>query len=152
MALSIGASSASAQTTPQPIPALLPDKTTIRAGGPMPIDGMWRIDVAHARVRIEGGRMYALDPWVHLFAFRIMPGMVVVRNIVRQGPGHYTGDDLPNLGPMTAKLNDNQQLEVHIQGTLAPIDIVLTSLQPDDPRGFRREREDQLSAEQSAQR
>ena len=46
----------------------------LRPGKPMPIDGMWRIDSVGARVRIEGGRIFALDPWVHLFIWQILPG------------------------------------------------------------------------------
>ena len=138
--LAIGAEAVGAQTQLQPLPALLPDKTTLPPGDPMPIDGMWRIDAVSARVRIEGGRIFALDPWVHLLVWKVLPGMVVTKDLKRTGPGIYEGDDLPNLGPWKGTLNGNQQLEVHIQGQLAPIDLVLTALQPDDPAALRRER------------
>ena len=130
----------------QPVPALLPDKTTEPPGPPMPIDGIWRIDAVGARVRIEGGRMFALDPWLHLFVMQIKPGMIVTKDIERVGPGRYTGYDLPNLGTWTGTLNDNQQLQVRIAGKLAPIELVLTSLAPDDVKTFRAEREAQLRA------
>lgn len=140
------ASAESASGQAQPVPALLPDKTAVRPGDPMPIDGMWRIDPLSARVRIEGGRIYALDPWVHLLIWQVMPGMVVTRNLERTAPGEYTGDDLPNLGRWVGVLNDNQQLVVDIAGTLGPLHLTLTALQPDDPGAFRRERAAQSEA------
>ena len=140
------AAGAAAQTQLQPLPAMLPDKTTLPPGPPLPIDGMWRLDAVSARVRIEGGRIFALDPWLHLLVWRILPGMVVTKDVARTGPGTYAGEDLPSLGPWSATLNDNQQLAVHIDGKLGPVDLVLTLLQPDDPAAFRAERAAQEAA------
>lgn len=145
-ALGAWSTAAHAQGKPEPVPALLPDKTTLPPGPPMPIDGMWRIDSVGARVRIEGGRIYALDPWIHLFVFKVMPGQVVTKDLVRTAPGEYQGEDLPNVGLWSARLNDNQQLEVAIKGKLAPIQVVLTALMPDSPAALRREREEQIEA------
>jgi hypothetical protein len=141
------AATARAQTI-QPLPALLPDKTSVMPGEPMPIDGMWRIDEVGARVRIEGGRIFALDSWVHLIIWKVLPGQIVTRDLERQSAGHYTGKDLPNQGDWTATLNGNQQLKVHIQGALGPIDVVLTALMPDSPEALRQEREKQTAMKQ----
>lgn len=143
---------AQAQGKPEPVPALLPDKTTIPPGEPMPIDGVWRIDSLGARVRIEGGRIYAVDPWIHLFVFKILPGQVVTKELARTGPGEYQGEDLPNSGLWRGTLNDNQQLEVVIKGKLAPIQVVLTALMPDSPVALRKERAEQIGVRSGATR
>lgn len=145
-ALAGEATTAVAQQKPEPVPALLPDKSTIPPGPPTPIDGVWRIDSLGARVRIEGGRIYAVDPWIHMFVFKVMPGQVVTKDVVRTAPGRYQGEDLPNMGLWAATLNDNQQLEVTIKAKLAPLQLVLTSIMPDSPQALRRERAEQIGA------
>lgn len=69
------------------IPAFLPMAHTVAKTQPMPIDGTWTISATGKQIRIEGGRAYAVDPWVHLFVLKIQPNMVVIKDIKPTGPG-----------------------------------------------------------------
>jgi len=87
------------------IPAFLPHADTVPMNEPMAIDGVWKmVNNSNKKIRIEAGRMYAVDSWVHLLALNIEPGMVTVQNISASTPGNYSGDDLVLLAPMKAKL------------------------------------------------
>ena len=63
------------------IPAFLPMMTAVPVTQAQPIDGIWTISSLGKRIRIEGGRAYAVDPWVHMFVLKIQPGMVVIKDI-----------------------------------------------------------------------
>ncbi len=71
--LSASFTSAHAQGQVPQVPAFLPNETDVPMGQKLPIDGDWIISTIHKRIRIEGGRAYALDPWVHLFVLKIEP-------------------------------------------------------------------------------
>ena len=101
------------------IPAFLPKVDSVPASGKSRIDGVYRISSIGKRIRIERGRAYALDPWLHLFVLKIEPRMVVVKNIRRQS-GQYVGEDLPLLGAWTATPN-NGNLDVTVAGAFGPV-------------------------------
>ena len=121
-----------AQGTPS-IPAFLPLSHQVAETEALPIDGVWTISTIGKRIRIERGRAYAVDPWLHLFVLKVQKDMVVLRDFRRLGPGHYRADDLPLLGPATFTLNPNGNLNVHVQGSLGPVAYNLIQQQVDDP-------------------
>ena len=116
-------SSANAQQAAQipEIPAFLPMAHTIPAGSPSAIDGTWRISSLGKRIRIEGGRAYALDSWLHLFVLKIQPNMVVIKNIRRVGRNKYSGEDLPLMGKWQAIKDTSGALTVSVAGVLGPV-------------------------------
>lgn len=108
------------------VDALLPYKNTIKAGPQMPIDGVYKISSTGTRIRIEGGRGYALDEWIQLF-FRIRPNIVTMQNIQRVKAGSYTGYDLPLLSNAVLKLNSDGTLKVDVKTIIGPANFVLTT-------------------------
>lgn len=115
------------------IPAFLPNKYSVPATQPTPIDGVWVISSIGKRVHIERGRTWAVDPWVHMFVLRIQPDMVVGKNLVRLGPGRYVADDLPLMGKAQIHLNPDGNLSVNVQGALGPAAFTLIRQAPDHP-------------------
>ena len=100
--------------------AFLPAREAVAAGEPMAIDGDYTISTIGKRIRFEGGRAYAVDPWLHGFTLKVRPGMVVIRDIQKTGSGQYTGQDLPLMGPATMSVMENGALDVAVRGTLGP--------------------------------
>ncbi len=121
------------------IPAFLPDRYSEAATTPLPIDGLWRINTIRKKVRIEAGRVYAVDGWLHLFVLRIKPDMVVMRNVERTGVGEYRADDLPLMGPATLRLGADGNLNVSVQSTFGPVQYKLQRLEPQYPEAFQAE-------------
>lgn len=102
----------------------LPYSTAVPATAPMAIDGTYAISTIGKRIRIEGGRAYAVDGWLHMMSLRIKPGMVVMRNFTETGNGTYQADDLPLMGRATLSEMPNGSLQVSIKGTI-PAQYVL---------------------------
>jgi len=119
-----------AQPIPQ-IPAFLPYSETVPTSEALPIDGIWRISSIGKRIRIEKGRAFALDPWLHLFVLKIERGMVVIKDIARDGSGGYQGADLPAMGRWNAQLESSGNLSVTVAGMLGPIRYRLIPMQLD---------------------
>ena len=117
----------------QHIPALLPMADSIPATGSMDIDGVWRVSTIGKNIRIEGGRAYAIDSWLHLFTLEVKPNMVVIRNIMPDGNGGYTGEDLPLMGKWQAKLAGDGALDVYVAGALGPASYRLLPVEVDTP-------------------
>jgi hypothetical protein len=82
------------------IPAFLPVMTDVPMTEKLPIDGEWMVNTIRKRIRIEGGRAYAVDPWLHLFVLKVEPLMVVLKELRRTGPGQYS--DHPDLDRLSA--------------------------------------------------
>ncbi len=122
------------------IPAFLPWSHDVPMTEKLPIDGEWMITAIRKRIRIEGGRAYAVDSWLHLFVLKIEPMMVVQKQWRRTGPGEYAGEDLPLMGPFTATLNPNGQMTMRIQGVMGPVTLTLVPVRADDQRRFDREK------------
>jgi hypothetical protein len=144
--LSASITTARAQGQIPQVPAFLPNETDVPMGQKLPIDGDWIINTIQKRIRIEGGRAYALDPWLHLLVLKIEPLMVVLENIHRTGPGRYSGQDLPLMGPLTATLGPDGSLSVSVAGAMGPARYSLIPVRLDDPQSFAQERSGQYVA------
>lgn len=131
------------------IPAFLPSMTAVPAAAPLPIDGEWVIDSIRKRIRIEGGRAYAVDSWLHLFVLKIEPMMVVIKDITRTDMGQYSGSDLPLMGKWTAQLLPNGTLKVTVAGAFGPVNYNLTPVRVDDQGTFDMEKSGQYSPDDS---
>ena len=117
------------------IPAFLPMMTAVPATAAQPIDGIWTISSLGKRVRIEGGRAYAVDPWVHMFVLQIQPGMVVIKDIRSAGHGSFTGSDLPLMGAWNASIGVSGVLDVQV-AAMIPVRYQLLPMQLDNPTWF----------------
>lgn len=124
--------SACAVQPSQQIPAFLPMADNVPRSEPTDIDGIWRVSTIGKNIRIEGGRAYAIDGWLHLFTLKIEPGMVVIRNITQDGVGGYSGEDLPLMGKWQAKRAANGTLDVFVAGTFGPVNYQLIPVSLDD--------------------
>ena len=130
-------SSASAQTMQVPeIGAFLPSVVDVAPAEPMVIDGLWKISSLNKMVRIDRGRIYAIDGWKHMFILVIQPGMVVIQNLKETTPGTYTGDDLPLSGPLKARLTGDRILDVTVQGALGEVRYQMIPQQLDEQGPF----------------
>ncbi|GAA6153256.1 hypothetical protein [Pseudoteredinibacter isoporae] len=130
------------------IPAFLPWSHDVPMTDKLPIDGEWMITAIRKRIRIEGGRAYAIDSWLHLFVLKIEPMMVVQKQWRRTGPGEYAGEDLPLMGPFTATLNPNGQMTMRIQGVMGPVTLTLVPVRADNQKRFDREKSGKLEDEE----
>ncbi len=126
----------SAQTQ---IPAFLPTVGEVSPGQPMPLDGTWLINTINKKIRIEAGRAYAVDGWLHLFVLKIEPGMVVIRDITPTAPGEYSGEDLPLMGKWNAKVVADRSLSVTVAGAMGPISYKLVPIQLDNREWYSKE-------------
>lgn len=112
--------------------AFLPDKYSVAETQALPIDGVWTVSSIRKKIRIERGRAYAVDPWLHMFTLKVRPDMVVLQNFERTSAGQYTADDLPLLGPATMQLKPDGNLSVHVKGALGPAAYTLIKREADD--------------------
>ncbi len=108
------------------VPALLPNKDAVPATQPMAIDGDWRVNTIGKIIRIEGGRAYAVEGWVHAFVFKVQPDMVTIRNINQTAEDEYVGDDLPLMGKVTMKVVSPDRIEASVPGLFGPVRYTLT--------------------------
>jgi len=122
-----------------PIPAVLPDKDVVARNTVTPVDGVWRINTLGKRVRIEAGRVYAVDPWLHLGTMQIQPGMVVIQNFQRAGTAHFVGDDLPLQGRFDGYLRPHGRIEVTVLGALGPARYELQPVDLDNATAYKAE-------------
>ncbi len=116
--------------------AFLPDKYSVSETQALPIDGVWTISSIRKKIRIERGRAYAVDPWLHMFTLKVRPDMVVLQNFERTSAGVYTADDLPLLGPATMQLKPDGNLSVRVKGALGPVAYTLIKREADDKRAL----------------
>jgi MAC/Perforin domain-containing protein len=111
------------------IPGMLPNKNDVPQTERSPIDGDWMISVNNKRIRIESGRAYALDTWLHALIWTIQPDMVVLQNIETMGNGLFEADDLPLLGRARIQQLDSGELDVTVSTALGPVNYQLQPLQ-----------------------
>ncbi len=138
----MSSSFAYAQTGIPQIPAFLPLSHTVPpTSEAMPLDGVWNITSINKRIRIERGRAYAVDSWLHLFVLQVQPNMVVIKDIVKTGAGEYSGNDLPLLGTATFKANASGNLDVTVMAPLGPIRYVLAAVDLEDRNWFEQDRD-----------
>lgn len=129
------------------IPAFLPMAHTVPQTQASPIDGEWVINTIGKRIRIQGGRAYAVDSWLHMFVLEIKPLMVVIKDIQRVGPGQYRGADLPLVGEWNAQLGSDGTLTVSVASILGPVKYALMPVTQDDPRAFADEKSGNYNAD-----
>ena len=98
------------------IPAFLPNKDAVPQTQAMAIDGDWRVNTINKVIRIERGRAYAVEGWLHAFVLRVQPDMVTIRNIQQINDAEYVGDDLPMMGRVTMKLVAPDRIEASVPG------------------------------------
>lgn len=103
------------------IPAFLPTKDSVQASEPLPIDGDWRISTIGKVIRIEGGRAYAMEPWLHAFVLQVQPNMVVLQDIRQTGDGRYSARDLPLVGNASLRRVSADQIDVEVPGLLGTL-------------------------------
>jgi len=132
---------ATAQVIPQvpQIPAFLPMFDSIAPTPPQPLDGTWLITSIRKKIRIEGGRAYAVDGWVHMMVLKVEPGMVVIKDIAPTAPGKYTGNDLPLLGTWDARVEADRSIAVTVKTAMMPISYKLVPMQLDNPQWYAQE-------------
>lgn len=119
------------------IPGMLPNAASVPATSPMPVDGTWLIQSTGKKLRIEGGRAYAVDSWVHMFVFQINPGMVITRNVKPTGPGKYSAESLIWMGGETWEI----QADRNIAGVVQGVPFTLVPVQLDNPQWYAQEME-----------
>lgn len=104
--------------------AMLPDRSAVAETDALPIDGIWTISTIKRRIRIEKGRAYALDGWTHALVLKVLPDMVIFRDIKRGAAGEYEADDLP-LGAK-AKMTLQADGNLNVRSSTFPIAIKYT--------------------------
>lgn len=134
----IGTLQAQIPQAPQ-IPAFLPRADQVPVTQSMPLDGTWIINTIGKKIRIEGGRAFAIDGWLHLFVLDIQPGMVVIKNIIPTGPGQYSAEDLPLMGKWTADVQADRSIKVTVAGAIGPVSYKLTPTQIDNQQWYDQE-------------
>ncbi|MEP1448229.1 MAG: hypothetical protein ABJK37_19150 [Paraglaciecola sp.] len=126
-----------AQVTQIPeISAFLPSITDVKPKEVTPLDGLWTISSLDKTVRIDRGRIYAIDGWTHLFVLKIQPGMVVNHPFKQQSLGVFVGDDLPLQGSLKAVLTGDRILDINVDGALGPVNYQMIPQQLDDSDTF----------------
>ncbi|GAA6184020.1 MULTISPECIES: hypothetical protein [Alteromonadaceae] len=118
------------------IGAFLPSITDVKPKEVSAIDGLWTISSLDKVVRIDRGRIYAIEGWTHLFVLKIQPGMVVIHPFQQQSPGVFVGDDLPLQGPLKAVLTGDRVLDVDVDGALGQVNYQMIPRQLDDNEAF----------------
>jgi hypothetical protein len=121
------------------IPAFLPSVESVAPTAPQPLDGTWLIPSIRKKIRIEGGRAYAVDGWLHMMVLKIEPGMVVIQDITPTAPGKYSGNDLPLLGSWEATVENDRSLAVTVKTALMPVPYKLVPMQLDNPGWYAQE-------------
>ena len=106
------------------IDGFLPTVYEVPASQPLPIDGVYTISTIKKKIRIEGGRAYAVDGWNFALFMRIQPNMVTAMNFVQTGPNTYEADDLPLMGRANMVVQPNGWIDVKTRGG-APYDYQL---------------------------
>ncbi|RLU01079.1 hypothetical protein [Ketobacter sp.] len=126
-----------AQTMQVPeVGAFLPSIVEVKPGKVTPVDGLWSISSLAKIVRIDRGRIYAIEGWNHLLIFKIKPGMVVITPFQEEAKGIYSGQDLPLQGPLKAILTGDRILDVTVAGAMGEVRYQLIPQQLDDPDAF----------------
>lgn len=107
------------------IDAFLPSRYEVEPTDVLPIDGIWTISTIKKRIRIEKGRAYALDGWTHAMILKVLPEMVVLRNIRRTSAGKYEGDDLPLIAKAEMSLRSDGNINVSAKTFPFPVKYTL---------------------------
>lgn len=107
------------------IDGFLPNKADVELSDSLPIDGIWKISTIKKRIKIEKGRAFAIDGWTHAFMLKILPDMVIFKNVQRTGNGQYEADDLPLLAKAAMTLKPDGNIAVRVKTSPFPISYTL---------------------------
>lgn len=118
----------------------LHNRYDIAPGDMLPIDGVWTISTNKKRIRIERGRAFAVDSWVHLIVTRVYPDQVVLTEMTRTDAGQYSGKDNLLQGKTTMKLRKDGNIDVRVGTFPFPTKYTLIREGVDDPEAYARER------------
>ncbi|MFW8591455.1 hypothetical protein ACOI22_11680 [Glaciecola sp. 2405UD65-10] len=118
------------------IGVFFPSITKVKPKEVSVVDGLWSVSSIDKVVRIDRGRIYAIDGWLHMFVLNIKPGTVVIHPFTEQFPGIFVSDDLPLQGPLRAELTGDRILDVTVKGALGDVNYQLIPQKLDDPAGF----------------
>lgn len=113
--------------------AALPDRYAVDLGKPLPIDGVWRLSSNNKRIRIERGRIFAVDGWNHALLFRVKPEQVTMINLRREEPGLYKGRDILLNGDAEMRLRADGNLDLTVATFPFPVKLALVREALDDP-------------------
>ena len=113
--------------------ASLPYADAVAATETSAIDGIWRLTVNGARVRINRGRMIAMDPWTHLLLWRVQKDMVVSRDIRQTSANSWSANDILLAAPATLTLTREGVLNGVTRGLLGPASYNFELLEADFP-------------------
>jgi len=119
----------------------LPSRYEIERGPPLPIDGVWKLSTNGKRLRIEGGRVFAVDSWVHLIISRVYTDQVVMRDLHRMAAGIYEARDILINGDATLKLRKDGNFDVKVATFPFPVSFKLIREGVDDDAAFQSELE-----------
>ncbi len=111
----------------------LPSLDEVEESEGLTIDGEWRLLANNTQMQIALGRAYSLDSWQHIYGFSVNPKDVLLKGIVQNEDGSFSGDDLPLSGRFVAKVQPNGEL-------LFQVGWVFYRLAPqslDDPDAYR---------------
>lgn len=112
----------------QPMRASLPMIADIPASQSMQIDGVYKISGIGKNIRIESGRAYAIDSWLHLGLLKVYPNMVIIKDIQPGGFNEFVGYDLPLLGNWQATRMSDGNLKVSVAGAFGPVSYKLLAV------------------------
>ena len=119
----------------------LPGRYDVEAGAALPIDGVWTISSNKKRIRIERGRAFAVDSWVHLIVTRVYSDQVVIKDLARTDAGKYEGRDILLQGKSVMKLRKDGNIDVRVGTFPFPTKFTLIREGVDDPGAYAAERE-----------
>lgn len=114
------------------VPAFLPNKSDVAKTKPMPIDGVWLVSPLGKKIRVEEGRAYALEPWVHMFVLEIKPDMVTTKDLKPVAPSKYEAYDLPVNGPSKWEVVEGGDIQATVKGPLGPANFKLIPIALDN--------------------
>lgn len=131
-----------AEVTPAPVKkkkGALPHMSSVAAGQPSAMDGLWKLELGGLPFQIDSGRMYSMSDYMHLLIFPVETYDVVVKDLVQTGPGQLAGQDLVLLGPWTGQLQADGTIKLNVQGALGPFNSKLIPMQLADEQWFAQE-------------
>ena len=129
-ALALAASTFMVAPAQAQIPGLLPSIEDVTPLAPLAIDGMWRIREIDELIVVDSGHAYAVDGWTHALIFQIMPGQVVLTDLLEEADGTVTGRDLPLMAAVTLEPIDDMTIRATVHG-LVPVVYHLDRADPD---------------------
>lgn len=110
-----------------PIQVALPTRDSVTPTAPMPIDGLWRLDVNQKLYRIQKGHISIEEPLL-ITGIQYSPGQIVTQDLRQTSGSEFIGWDLALSGAWSAELgNDGLAVKVKslfpFSGIMKPVEI-----------------------------